>query len=127
MLPEETLTEIEILNVQRGVYPCDVAERLFYSFPCLRIVKNYLARPCLAVRVNLPENGCALPVLGGADMVSSHQFHCLVPPESEAQETKEIVGFVVLHARLYHLIRDERCWLGLYDCLGSVCRIPFLR
>ena len=103
MLPKETLPQIEVGEVQGSVYPCDVTEWLFHSFANLWIVKNYLACPCLPITVSLPENSSPLPMLGCANMVSLHQFHCLLPAKFERQKAEEVVCLVVLHTGLYYL------------------------
>ena len=103
MLPKENLPQIEVCDVQGRMYPCDVTEWLLHSLARLWIVKNYLACSHFILTVSLPENSSSLPVFGCADMVSLHQFHCLLPAKFERQKAEEVVCLVVLHTGLYYL------------------------
>ena len=88
MFTKQALPEVEILFLQKGMYPRDVVVRLFNPSPVLRIVEHHFSGAYPSGNIDLPENRSSRPVLRGSYMVAQHQFFGSLLSEMKTQELK---------------------------------------
>lgn len=69
VLAKETLTQVEVGQMQLGMYPAHVRMRNFQPMPGLCIISHHLTRVYLSVGIHLPENCRTAPFLGSPGLV----------------------------------------------------------
>ena len=96
MFTKQALPEVEILLLQKGMYPRDVVVRLFNPSSVFGIVEHHFSGAYLSGNIHLPEDRSTRPVLRGSYMVAQHQFFGSLLSEMETQELKQLVRVIQL-------------------------------
>ena len=74
MFTKQALPEVEILFLQKGMYPRNVVVRLFNPSSVFRIVEHHFTGAYLSGNIHLPKDCGSRPMLRGSHMVAQHQF-----------------------------------------------------
>ena len=109
MFTKQALPEVEILFLQKGMYPRDVVVRLFNPSSVFRIVEHHFSGAYPSGNIHLPEDSSSRPMLRGSYMVSQHQFFGSLLPEMKTQELKQFVRVIQLQG-LPHDFRLNEGW-----------------
>ena len=109
MFTKQALPEVEILFLQKGMYPRDVVVRLFNPPSVFRIVEHHFSGAYPSGDIYLPEDRSSRPMLRCSHMVAQHQFFGSLLPEMETQELKQLVRLIQLQG-LPHDFRLNEGW-----------------
>ena len=94
MFTKQTLPKVEILFLQKGMYPRDVVVRLFNPSPVFGIVEHHFSGAYPSGNIHLPEDCSSRPMLRGSYMVAQHQFFGSLLSEMQTQELKQLVRVI---------------------------------
>ena len=109
MFTKQALPEVEILFLQKGMYPRDVVVRFFNPSSVFRIVEHHFSGAHPSGNIHLPEDRSSRPMLRGSHMVAQHQFFGSLLPEMETEELKQLVRVIQLQG-LSHDFRLNEGW-----------------
>ena len=94
MFTNQTLPKVEILFLQKGMYPRDVVVRLFNPSPVFGIVEHHFSGSYPSGNIYLPEHCCSRPMFRGSHMLAQHQLFGSLLSEMKAQELKQLVRVI---------------------------------
>ena len=109
MLTKQALPEVEILFLQKGMYPRDVVVRLFNPSSIFRIVEHHFSGAYPSGNIYLPKYCSSRPMLRGSHMVAQHQLFGSLLSEMKTKELKQFVRVIQLQG-LPHDFRLNEGW-----------------